>query len=102
MLVDLHGKMKALIFFISFVHLLYDMTNGIFISLFNFVSLFMFLLYLILCYKTLKMPAHWCIYKCMFYIYLIKYLYYISENKAMLIQLLVCHIYIYICNKKYR
>ncbi len=50
-------------------------------------------------YKTLKMPAHWCIYKCIFYIYLIKYLYYISENKAMLIQLLapsMSYIYIYI------
>ncbi len=54
MLVDLHGKMKALFvflfnLFISFVHLFYGMTNGIFVSLFNFVSLFMFLLYLILC-----------------------------------------------------
>ncbi len=27
------------------------------------------------------MPAHWCIYKFMFYIYLIKYLFYISEYK---------------------
>ncbi len=35
-----------------------------------------------------------------FYIHLIKYLFYISEYKAMLIQLLICHIYIYI--KKYR
>ncbi len=26
-------------------------------------------------YKTLKMPAHWCIYKLMFYIYLMKYLF---------------------------
>ncbi len=34
-------------FFISFVHLFYGMTNGIFVSLFNFVSLFMFLLYLV-------------------------------------------------------
>ncbi len=33
-------------FFISFVHLFYGVTNGIFVSLFNFVSLFMFLLYL--------------------------------------------------------
>ncbi len=39
------------------------------------------------------MPAHWCIYKLMFYINLIKYLFYISEYKAMLIQLLICHIY---------
>ncbi len=37
---------KNLILF--FVHLFYGMTNGIFVSLFNFVSLFMFLLYLIL------------------------------------------------------
>ncbi len=35
--------------FISFVQLFYVMTNGIFVSLFNFVSLFVFLLYLILC-----------------------------------------------------
>ncbi len=42
MLVDIHGKIKSLFF----VHLFYDMTNGIFVSLFNFVSLFMFLLYL--------------------------------------------------------
>ncbi len=33
--------------------------------------------------------------KFMLYINLIKYLFYISENKAMLIQLLICHIYIY-------
>ncbi len=45
MLVDPHEKIKALFFFfISFVHLFYGMTNGIFVSLFNFVSLFMFLL----------------------------------------------------------
>ncbi len=51
MLIDRREKMKALFFFfvISFVHLFYGMTNGIFASLFNFVSLFMFLLYLILC-----------------------------------------------------
>ncbi len=72
MLVDRHGKMKALFFFffISFVHLFYGMTNGM-ISLFNFVSLFMLLLYLM--YIKQKMPAHWCIYKFMFYINLIKY-----------------------------
>ncbi len=35
MLVDLHGKIKALFF--SFVHLYYGMTNAIFVSLFNFV-----------------------------------------------------------------
>ncbi len=42
------------------------------------------------------MPAHWCIYKFMFYIHLMKYLFYISEYKEMLIQLLICHIYKYI------
>ncbi len=35
MLVDLHGKIKALFF--SFVHLYYGMKNAIFVSLFNFV-----------------------------------------------------------------
>ncbi len=67
-------------------------------------------------YKTLKMPAHLrCIYKLMFYIYLMKYLFNISEYKAMLNKLLIYHINIYfihICvcmyvciyinNKKYR
>ncbi len=47
-------------------------------------------------YKTLKMHAHMCIYKLMLYIHFIKYLFYISEYKVMLIQLLICHIYIYI------
>ncbi len=47
-------------------------------------------------YKTLKMPAHWCIYKFMFYIYLMKYLFNISEYKAMLIKLLIYYINIYI------
>ncbi len=47
MLVDIYGQIKSLFFlFISFVRLFYGMTNGIFVSLFNFVSLFMFLLYL--------------------------------------------------------
>ncbi len=47
MLVDIHGKIKSLFFFsFHFVHLFYGMTNGIFVSLFNVVSLFMFLLYL--------------------------------------------------------
>ncbi len=46
-------------------------------------------------YKTLKMPAHWCIYKLMFYIYLMKYLFNISEYKAMLIKLLIYHRNIY-------
>ncbi len=51
-------------------------------------------------YKILKMPAHWCIYKLMFYIYLMKYLFDISEYKAMLIKLLIYHInkyFIHIC-----
>ncbi len=56
------------------------------------------------------MPAHWCIYKFMFYIYLIKYLFNISEYKVMLIKLLnlsykyrcmyvyiYIYIYIYVC-----
>ncbi len=95
--------MKALCFFLFFLHLFYGMTNGIFVSLFNFVSLFMFFI-LSYVYKTLKMPAHWCIYKLMFYIYLIKYLFNISEYKAMLIKLLIYHgniyisyIYVYVC-----
>ncbi len=46
-------------------------------------------------YKTLKMPAHLCIYKLMFYIYLMKYLFNISEYKAMLIKLLIYNINIY-------
>ncbi len=41
------------------------------------------------------MPAHMCIYKRMFYIYLMKYLFNISECKAMLIKLLIYHINIY-------
>ncbi len=40
-------------------------------------------------YKTLKMPAHWRIYKLMLYIHLIKYIFNISEYKAMLIKLLI-------------
>ncbi len=39
-------KFNQCFFFISFVHLFYGMTNGIFVRLFTFVSLFMFLLYL--------------------------------------------------------
>ncbi len=35
------------------------------------------------------MPAHWCIYKLMLYIHLIKYVFNISEYKAMLIKLLI-------------
>ncbi len=92
MLVDFHGKMKAL--FISF---------NLYICFIVFVSLFLLCFFcsysyciLSYVYKTLKMPAHWCIYKLMFYIHLIKYLFYISEYKAMLIQLLIVYIYIYI------
>ncbi len=43
------------------------------------------------------MPAHWCIYKLMFYFYLIKYLFNISEYKAMLIKLIIYHINIDVC-----
>ncbi len=43
------------------------------------------------------MPAPWCIYKLMFYINLIKYLFNISEYKAMLIKLLIYHINIDVC-----
>ncbi len=42
-------------------------------------------------YIKQKMPAHCCIYKFMFYIYLMKYLFNISEYKAMLIKLLIYH-----------
>ncbi len=63
------------------------------------------------------MPAHWCIYKLMFYISLIKYVFNISEYKAMLIKLLIylsmliyniniyfIHMcmYVWMNNKKYR
>ncbi len=41
------------------------------------------------------MPAHCCIYKLVFYIYLMKYLFNISEYKAMLIKLLIYHRNIY-------
>ncbi len=37
-----------------------------------------------------------CIYKLILYINFIKYLFNISEYKAMLIQLLFCHIFLYI------
>ncbi len=47
MLVNFQEKIKALFFF-SF-YLFYGMTNGIFVSLFSFVSMFMFVRYLILC-----------------------------------------------------
>ncbi len=80
-------KLKHCFFFISCVHLFYGMTNGIFVSLFNFVSCSYSILSYV--YKTLKMPAHWCIYKLMLYIHLIKYVFNISEYKAMLIKLLI-------------
>ncbi len=65
------------------------------------------------------MPAHMCIYKLMLYIHLIKYVFNISEYKAMLIKMLIYHrniyfihicvymyVYMYVCvyiyNKKYR
>ncbi len=54
------------------------------------------------------MPAHMCIYKLMLYIHLIKYVFNISEYKAMLIKLLIylckciiniysSYIYVYVC-----
>ncbi len=72
------------------------MTNGIFVNLFNFVF-FVHFLTVSYVYKTQKMPAHWCINKLMFYIYLIQYLFNISEYKAMLIKLLIYHINIDVC-----
>ncbi len=72
----------------------------LYICFIEFFSLFYFFFVHVLTvsynmYKTLKMPAHMCIYKLMLYIHFIKYLFYISEYKAMLIQLLICHIYIH-------
>ncbi len=85
MLVDLHEK--ALLFLFSCIFVLL-----------NFSVCFIFFVHVLTVsynmYKTLKMPAHMCIYKLMLYIHFIKYLFYISEYKAMLIQLLICHIYI--------
>ncbi len=49
------------------------------------------------------MPAHMYIYKFMFYIYLMKYLFNISEYRAMLIKLLnlsykyIFYTYVYVC-----
>ncbi len=63
------------------------MTNGIFVSLFNFVHVLTLSYHMYI--KKLKMPAHWCIYKLMLYILLIKYVFNISEYKAMLIKLLI-------------
>ncbi len=76
----------------------------LYISFIEFFSLFYFFFVHVLTvsynmYKTLKMPAHMCIYKLMLYINFIIYLFYISEYKAMLIQLLICHIYIYMKQK---
>ncbi len=78
-------KNESTVYFISFAYL------SVFFTLFLCSCSYCILSYV---YKTLKMHAHWCIYKLMFYINLIKYLFYISEYKAMLIQLLICHIYI--------
>ncbi len=92
MLVDLHEK--STVYFFSVVYCFIE-----------FFSLFYFFFVHVLTvtynmYKTLKMPEHMCIYKLMLYIHFIKYLFYISEYKAMLIQLLICHIYcIYIKQK---
>ncbi len=95
MLVDLHEKIYAL--FISFVSLLYCICQ--------FVLLYFFVHVLTVCnvYKTLKMPAHWCIYKLIFYITFIKlYLFYISEYKEKLIKLFICLVYSIYYSKKYR
>ncbi len=71
----------------------------LYICFIEFFSLFYFffvhVLTLSYMYKTQKVPAHMCIYKLMLYIHFIKYLFYISEYKAMLIQLLICNIYIH-------
>ncbi len=76
----------------------------LYICFIEFFSLFYFFFVHVLTvsynmYKTQKMPAHMCIYQLMLYIHFIKYLFYISEYKAMLIQLLICHIYIHIQQK---
>ncbi len=94
MLVDLHEKNN---YFISFVYFFYWICQFVLLCFSvhdRTVSYNM--------YKTLKMPAHWCIYKLMLYILFIKYLFYISEYNAMLIQLLICQIYIKIYIKKYQ
>ncbi len=56
----------------------------LYICFIEFFSLFYFFFVHVLTvsynmYKTLKMPAHMCIYKLMLYIHFIKYLFYISE-----------------------
>ncbi len=80
------------------------MKKALFISFQLYICLFYFFFVHVLTvsynmYKTQKMPGHMCIYKLMLYIHFIKYSFYISEYKAMLIQLLICHIYIYIKQK---
>ncbi len=84
MLVNLHEKALFIYF-------------QLYICFIEFVSLFYFIFVHVLTVsynmsKTQKMPAHWCIYKLMLYIHFIKYLFYISKYKAILIQLLICHI----------
>ncbi len=72
----------------------------LYICFIEFFSLFNFFFVHVLTvsynmYIKHKKRLHTCIYKLMLYIHFIKYLFYISEYKAMLIQLLICHIYIY-------
>ncbi len=96
MLVVIHGKIKALFFFSFHLYICFTVWQMVYLSV--YLTLFLCSCsYSILSYvyKTLKMPAHWCIYKLMFYIYLMKYLFNILEYKAMLIQLLIYHINIY-------
>ncbi len=54
MLVDLRGKMKALLSFFSFVHLFY----GIFVSLFNFFFVHVLTVSYLMYIKHKKIPAH--------------------------------------------
>ncbi len=90
----------ALIYIYRYIHIIFIILSHQSCQLFLFALIFKHLFMMHFCnlqyvYKTLKMPAHWCIYKLMFYIYLMKYLFYISEYKAMLIKLLIYHINIY-------
>ncbi len=76
----------------------------LYICFIEFFSLFYFFFVHVLTvsynmYKTLKMPAHMCIYKLMLYIHFIKYLFYISEYKAIQLLYIYCHIYIDIKQK---
>ncbi len=92
--------MKALFISFHFICIFVLLYLSVFLTLFLCSCSYCILSYV---YKTLKMHAHWCIYKLMFYIHLIKYLFYISEYKAMLIQLLICHIYcIYIYSQVHK